>query len=1812
MSDPFERRLAAQMLELVAESNINSGDRVGAEFADSETPSAFIDAIYEQAAAETFEIEFEGETQSVPGFSLNGELTIYTVRVNPEGPTESSHWSDYDVTQGYATTLRNELAKADIDTALMFSYQNGDELDTLETTRSLMGSDGLMPMRSFKQDLVSDLEGLDKNGRAMMRSVRQEIGDVRQSSTSSVRTLCAIRDVLEAGDSEQLPDYIVELGDFIREDRFSDWSSEGGSEEELKSKADEIIANNRLHANRLIDADETYEHTPTKLSEHYKQDFVDEFLESGKSLGAIDHTRAREGTRIATTGGDNGGETAPAPVFESIDIEAEQSRVFSSQSDSDTRKGVLAVSSNDGVSISLEFSGDIEDEPTRFEDSDGTDLGDVDLSARRITARISDSGSIPRFASLSIYVGHKQARGNPKCRVDLAILPEWFFEAVSENALGVDVENESLISHDESAVTLTHPDSVEEEEIDIRESSHDISHDRPYQINPKPPAQVGSQVVAVHGSDPAPVNIRFESEKAGTVSESVDFPLALAAIVSPGSWADDELQISDSVSIDLNVGALHPPNRAGVEFPERALWLLQIEAKIRSTGDPRGRVVDSSKLSAGEIANPDRELPGEIGDAYDRLFDHFEQRDRSPSTDRWDEPTKRLVKNVLDAYEEGVDSISSEISPEYDVCQKLGTIDSRVTDARWLTPYHPVMLAYGLRLAEWRDQELLQAGAGEGFKNERFVKLLNPSGLLPYARTEDGELLQGRMEPSHHFWMQYDRIGGLGSKTPEYMDQVVRDKLDAFKKAFPILFNLHEDRNIVINLIQMGDLGPVVRGLFDFISGLEDPDSCPSIVLRIYGSPTEGEELEKLFSEDARSELQESLEKRNGNIVDIIQRNVLFVRKKSFSGEDAKPAHITFFRGMLEETVGNISFDTLPPALHRSGLIPQESIRVKPEEGNLISRVGFGDDPSFDGDIHRVSRIANSLEARGNDAYQPEIVMSKMISSEGSTGLDEIWDQSLWVSHIEPKVGIDFYLESEATGGSVSAEDSTLMIHYSDQYDASSPNFDVITTTRQRNPYVQALQKALREHDALNQLEPETVLRQLVSIDGALALDLLRAEGTRVTELIGFIGGLAVSQSVLETEMDDYVWIPISLAELARHDRSKRGSDEGILQYNPSGPASDDICVVGIPKDPAGIPRLKLWLVETKGGQASISKGRKQIQNGREDLGSTFHPEAGHSDLGLVHAEFGKLIDGIASRLRSYAVLPEEDLRHVDQCAANLKDGDYEIEFLRDDNGHIGEVIRVQPGKAFVDYASKDRVRTLILPMESISTLREDVDLHEAVDSLPLERLSFSEGRADSRARTHPATAVGDGSSPDSSTESPGESPESESEEAGSQVVEGSEDSDPVSKQTAGGADDRHGEDGSELPDDEADDGSPSQNPEDTGAIQNNEVEMYDWSSEAFEKLASNLTESPDHSPDVNVSRLVDSLTEQFGSLGVDIHRPNPAHVSVGPRKTGVNVHPKRGQKIEGILRSLNSISVHIQAHGTVTGEPDPAEGAVRIEIPHGDPRDVYLREALESEGEQLTVPLAIPLGVTSDNQHRVIDLIEETHVLVAGSTGSGKSNYLAGVITTLAAANSPETLSMSLLDPKGVDFGRFSSLPHVGEDEYIDSPRDCANYLFEMVEGEMQERQERLQESGATNIAEHNQLIESGVINEERLRYRVIIIDEYADLQMSLDDEDVLDDAVTRIAQKGRAMGYILMLATQRPSAEIVSGSIKANFPCRISFKLPSNTDSRVILDKPGAEDLEGAGDMIAITNSGKEHHVQAYRLMPGDAIRLRDELTD
>jgi DNA segregation ATPase FtsK/SpoIIIE-like protein len=295
-------------------------------------------------------------------------------------------------------------------------------------------------------------------------------------------------------------------------------------------------------------------------------------------------------------------------------------------------------------------------------------------------------------------------------------------------------------------------------------------------------------------------------------------------------------------------------------------------------------------------------------------------------------------------------------------------------------------------------------------------------------------------------------------------------------------------------------------------------------------------------------------------------------------------------------------------------------------------------------------------------------------------------------------------------------------------------------------------------------------------------------------------------------------------------------------------------------------------------------------------------------------------------------------------------------------------------------------------------------------------------------------------------------------------------------------------------------------------------------------------------------------------------------------------------QKIaEDLQRELATDTVPLVDN--VSGEP-----FVGIDLPRPESAIAQLDEELhrvrEHEGE-----LPFLVGVSPDGKTNMADLATLPHLLVAGSTGSGKTIFLYSVILSLIRNRTPETLKTILVDPKQTDFIYFDDLPHLLSENVIIEPTEAIDWLRYLMNEELQKRTKLLREARARNITDYNR----DKTDSEALPYIVVAIDEYADLVHTLSgsDRDEFERQLVRLAQRARNVGIHLVIATQRPSADIVTTRLKTNLPARVAFRLPSHHDSSTILDRPGAEKLIGKGDMLALME-GDLQRLQGFYVSP------------
>jgi S-DNA-T family DNA segregation ATPase FtsK/SpoIIIE len=283
--------------------------------------------------------------------------------------------------------------------------------------------------------------------------------------------------------------------------------------------------------------------------------------------------------------------------------------------------------------------------------------------------------------------------------------------------------------------------------------------------------------------------------------------------------------------------------------------------------------------------------------------------------------------------------------------------------------------------------------------------------------------------------------------------------------------------------------------------------------------------------------------------------------------------------------------------------------------------------------------------------------------------------------------------------------------------------------------------------------------------------------------------------------------------------------------------------------------------------------------------------------------------------------------------------------------------------------------------------------------------------------------------------------------------------------------------------------------------------------------------------------------------------------------------------KVSRISGLADDLALALAASPIRIEAPVPGRSIVGIEVPNQEISVVSLRGVMESEAfEELRrkTPLPIALGENVSGEAIVANLVAMPHLLIAGATGSGKSVCINSIIACLLCVNTPDLLRMIMIDPKRVELTGYNGIPHLLSPVIVDLERVVGT--LQWVTREMEQRYKRFAKVGARNIVDYNQRTVAG--GQDRMPYIIVLIDELADLMMIAPDE--VERNVCRIAQMARATGIHLIIATQRPSVDVVTGLIKANFPARISFMVTSSVDSRVIIDTVGAERLLGAGDML------------------------------
>lgn len=348
------------------------------------------------------------------------------------------------------------------------------------------------------------------------------------------------------------------------------------------------------------------------------------------------------------------------------------------------------------------------------------------------------------------------------------------------------------------------------------------------------------------------------------------------------------------------------------------------------------------------------------------------------------------------------------------------------------------------------------------------------------------------------------------------------------------------------------------------------------------------------------------------------------------------------------------------------------------------------------------------------------------------------------------------------------------------------------------------------------------------------------------------------------------------------------------------------------------------------------------------------------------------------------------------------------------------------------------------------------------------------------------------------------------------------------------------------------------------------------------------------------------AIEETLDSFGIEAR---VVQIDIGPTITCYELKPQRGVKVSKIVNLADDLSLALATSGIRILAPIPGKSHIGIEVPNDKKEVVGLKEIISSEEfvkSKYKIPFAMGKSISGDI---VVSAIEKMpHLLVSGATGSGKSVCINTIIMSILYKHSPEEVKLLLIDPKVVELSIYNGIPHLIM-PVITDPKKASSSLFWGI-SEMERRYKLFESHHVRDIVGYKKNLESDD-SMEKLPYIVIIIDELADLMMTVGTE--VEDYITRLAQKSRACGIHLIIATQRPTVDVITGTIKANIPSRISFAVTSQIDSRTILDTQGAEKLLGKGDMLyASSDSMRPVRIQGAFVSDNEVMRVVESIKD
>jgi hypothetical protein len=1228
----------------------------------------------------------------------------------------------------------------------------------------------------------------------------------------------------------------------------------------------------------------------------------------------------------------------------------------------------------------------------------------------------------------------------------------------------------------------------------------------------------------------------------------------------------------------------------------RSRW--RIEAAMLSDPETTNYVVEGDGTLSADRALQELAMSAELARSFSSFLEariaFFNRVRTEASGSRLTVLAARLpemaeAESYVAAYADLLESVPDNVNwrAEYERILLVDSVRVGNGDEILVGPTSPLAVAFHTEI-----QRSLDKWADDSVENlsVRDVDLLVPRFALPLVRNGNN-WYETRF--TAYPWRAYMRRSQLEEARGEpFLATFVARRIEAFLKVHPLYRD--QNRTLVLAFVNPSDGAHIRDALLQILKAAAKPrepllDRVPQFEVKLFAGDESADDaaVERLGSELDRfmSITQES--GAPGWLEQELMRRLTYTKGRldEYIADPSAFSHLAFIQNYFRPgSLQAYDLTERPSTLYIGGLGAdvERASEIHANDISFSSGVWLGQSPR---DSHLKRIIGRSAEIVASASGNPVTanrgfgVLTTVLKAD----IPALYERAVWVVHLDRHIGLELFYPQAGTSG-----ETPYILDHTDQENLQESGFDAITATTMVRPYLALIRSIFdRFVDGMDETRADRMLRWLNLLSGRWALQLLQETPTQIKERLGAVIAfrmLALRERIFDTE--DTLFLVISLDELLRvTPKEGLALQEGwAAEFGHSGAASDDLLVLRVPLDFDERPVVHFRTIEVK-----YSEGAPPTDKAWEQLAQT------HRLLELMFATRGpgrqfrgrvlaKLIRTYVSRLTSYGLLKtgvETDSRFV-RALDSIGAGDFDFApvFFRSGTAVVGDFMSIEPNYDEPVYEAEPYV-----PAEhsepKIGRIRIGKDL---IDALAAD----NEDEAQAGTYSAPSYDGPEGEPPEEDSSAQDDQPDAPTDGAGrgeqGTAGAGGVDESPTGDTLAGKTLPASG-DGTAVPTEttrpEAEDRDAAP-PGDTALLLRSRFAV----------------------PQTELLHLADRLDQVFARYSLPVQPFNPSLADAGPNVIRFRTRMLEAGTIGSIEARTRDINRELAIDEPVYIGQEPPY--VVVDVPRPNRALISLDDvlpALDDHAEAAPGELPVVMGLDASGRIEIANLADMPHLLVAGSTGSGKSVFLSTLGACLARLP-VSRLELVVVDIKGLDFAPFKLLPHTRGGAPIEDPDEAIATLESLMTDEVRRRREIFRESGARHIVEHYR----SSAEDSWPRQIVVMIDEYAQLaSASGTSKATLESLVQQYAQYARAFGIYLVLATQRPSVDVITGRIKANLPARCVFRLPSFNDSRTVIDTGGAEKLLGAGDML-FYRDGTIQRLQGVFTGPDDFRRMSE----